>query len=63
MDTMREYQTHYERLLSKAGRLSVTQQVGGFISGLKEEIRLDVQAIRMTTLTSAFGTTRLYEVQ
>jgi hypothetical protein len=44
--TVREYQGQYERLLSRAGRLSVTQQVSGFISGLKESIRPEVQASR-----------------
>jgi hypothetical protein len=30
--TVHDYQSEYERLLSRAGRLSVAQQVGGFIS-------------------------------
>jgi hypothetical protein len=59
--TVREYQGQYERLLSRAGRLSVTQQVGGFISGLKESIRLEVQASGPTSLTAAVGLARLYE--
>lgn len=42
--TVREYQSQYERLLSRAGRLAVTQQVGGFVSGLRDNIRAEVQA-------------------
>jgi hypothetical protein len=61
--TVREYQGQYERLLSRAGRLSVAQQVGGFISGLKESIRPKVQASRPATLTSAVGLARLYEAR
>lgn len=59
--TVREYQGQYERLLSRAGRLSVVQQVGGFISGLKENIRPEVQASRPTSLIVAVGLARLYE--
>jgi hypothetical protein len=59
--TVQEYQGQYKRLLSRAGRLSVAQQIGGFISGLKENIRPEVQASRPITLTSAVGLTRLYE--
>jgi len=35
--------------------------VGGFISGLKESIRPEVQASRPTSLTAAVGLARLYE--
>jgi hypothetical protein len=61
--TVREYQGQYERLLSRAGRLSVTQQVSGFISGLKESIRPEVQASGPSTLTAAVGLARLYEAR
>jgi hypothetical protein len=61
--TVRDYQSEYERLLSRAGRLSVAQQVGGFISGLKETIRPEVQASRPETLTAAVGLARLYEAR
>jgi hypothetical protein len=60
---VREYQGQYKRLLSRAGTLSVTQQVGGFISGLKDSIRLEVQASRPTTLTAVVGLARLYEAR
>jgi hypothetical protein len=60
--TMREYQRQYERLLSRAGRLCVAQQIGGFISGLKD-IRPEVQAFQPTTLTAAVGLARLYEAR
>jgi hypothetical protein len=42
--TVREYQGQYERLLSRACKLSVAQKIGGFISGLKNNIRPEVQA-------------------
>lgn len=42
--TVREYRAQYERLMSRAGRLSANQQIGGFVSGLKENIRAEVQA-------------------
>jgi hypothetical protein len=61
--TVREYQGEYERLLSRAGCLSLTQQVSGFISGLKESIRPEVQASRPPTLTAAVGLARLYETR
>jgi hypothetical protein len=61
--TVREYQGEYKRLLSRAGRLSLTQQVSGFISGLKESIRPEVQASRPPTLTAAVGLARLYETR
>jgi len=61
--TVREYQGQYERLLSRAGRLSVTQQVSGFIIGLKESIRPEVQASRPPTLMAAMGLARLYEAR
>jgi hypothetical protein len=61
--TIREYQGQYERLLSRAGRLLVAQQIGGFISGLKESIRPEVQASRPSTLTAAVGLARLYEAR
>jgi hypothetical protein len=59
--TVSEYQGQYERLLSRAGKLSVAQQIWGFISGLKDSIRLEVQASRPTNLTAAVGLARLYE--
>lgn len=61
--SVREYQSQYERLLSRAGKLSVVQQIGGFISGLKDNIRTEVQASRPNTLTAAVGLARLFEAR
>ncbi|KAI5316982.1 hypothetical protein L3X38_036689 [Prunus dulcis] len=42
--SVRDYQTQFEKLLIRAGRLTLDQQVGCFVSGLKENIKTDVQA-------------------
>lgn len=59
--TIREYQSDYECSLSRVGQLSVTQQIGGFISGLKDTIRHEIQASRPETLTVAVGVLWLFE--
>lgn len=41
----------------------MTQQMGGFISGLKDGIRAEVQASRPTTLIAAKGLACLYEAK
>lgn len=51
----------FEQLLIRAGRLKAEQQVGCFVSGLQEGIKLDVQAAKPATLTVAIGLARLYE--
>ena len=61
--TVREYQSQFERLLSRVGKLPSPQQVGCFISGLKDYLRVDVQTLKPTTLTSAVGLARLYEAK
>jgi hypothetical protein len=48
-------------LLSRVGKLSVAQHIEGFLSGLKESTKLEVQASRPPTLTVAVGLARLYE--
>ncbi|KAL4183062.1 hypothetical protein AMTRI_Chr11g96290 [Amborella trichopoda] len=53
--SVREYHTQFERLLIRAGRLTPLQQVGCFISGLKESSKIDVQACQPATLTVAIG--------
>ena len=40
--TLREYQTQFDRLLVRDGVLTDEQEVGAFISGLKESLRADV---------------------
>jgi len=61
--TVREYQAQYEGLMSRAGRLSANQQIGGFVSGLKENIRAEVRASRPSTLIEAVGLARLFEAR
>ena len=53
--TVKESQSQFERLLSRAGRLTPAQQVGCFISGLRENLRDDVQATRPSSLSTAAG--------
>lgn len=36
--TVRDYQTEFTRLLNRVGKLSMEQQVGCFVSGLKDSI-------------------------
>ncbi|KAA8544487.1 hypothetical protein F0562_022473 [Nyssa sinensis] len=61
--SVRDYQTRFEKLLSKAGHLPQNRQVSCFISGLKDTIRADVLSGRPTTLSSAIGLARLYEAR
>nr|CAD1835788.1 unnamed protein product [Ananas comosus var. bracteatus] len=61
MGSVRDYQTQFERLLIRVGTLTAIQQVGCFVSGLKESIRTDVQACKPSTLSAAIGLARLYE--
>ena len=63
MGSVRKYQSQFERLLSRVGKLPPTQQVGCFISGLKEHLRIDVQALKPTSLFAAVGLARLYEAK
>jgi hypothetical protein len=60
---VREYQGHFERLLSLVGRFPPSQQVGCFISGLKEHLRVDVQALKPTSLSATVGLACLYEAK
>lgn len=61
--SVRDYQTHFERLLSRVGRLSTEHQIRCFISGLKDHIRVDVQVAHPTTLSDAIGLARLFEAR
>ncbi|CAB4283456.1 unnamed protein product [Prunus armeniaca] len=44
-----------------ARRITPYQQIGCFVSGLKENIKTDVQACKPQTLSAAIGLARLYE--
>uniref|UniRef100_A0A5B7BCT4 Retrotransposon gag domain-containing protein n=1 Tax=Davidia involucrata TaxID=16924 RepID=A0A5B7BCT4_DAVIN len=48
--TVHDYQSQFEKLLTRAGKLTPMQQVCCFTSGLREAIRADVQAAQPTTL-------------
>ena len=61
--SMRDYQTEFEWLLSRVGKLSSQHQLGCFVSGLKEIIQTEVQVARPTTLTEAIGLARLFEAK
>jgi hypothetical protein len=53
--SVRDYQAEFERLLSRVEKLSTQHQLGCFVSGLKETIRIKVQAAKPTSLTEAIG--------
>jgi hypothetical protein len=40
--SVQDYQAEFERLLSRVGKLSTQHQLGCFVSGLKETIRIEV---------------------
>jgi hypothetical protein len=61
--SVRDYQVQFERLLTRVGRLASEHQIGCFVSGLKEDIRTEVQAARPTSLSTAMGLARLYEAR
>jgi len=61
--SVKEYQCQFEKLLSRVGKLSQAHQVGSFVSGLKENIKMEVQAAKPATLTTAVGLSRLYEAR
>ena len=61
ISSVRDYQTQFERLLIRAGRFSPAQQVGCFVSGLKDNIRTNVQVYCPSTLSAAIRLARLYE--
>ncbi|KAL5765374.1 hypothetical protein ACOSP7_015991 [Xanthoceras sorbifolium] len=61
--SVRNYKTQFEKLLLKMGSLSQSHQISCFISGLKDTIKADVLAGHPTSLTSAIGLARLYEVR
>ncbi|CAN1289181.1 hypothetical protein LINPERPRIM_LOCUS20145 [Linum perenne] len=58
---VRDYQSQFEKLLVRGGKLSNQQQVSCFISGLEPRIRIDVQAAQQGTLIEAIGLARLFE--
>ncbi|KAJ0014983.1 hypothetical protein Pint_20216 [Pistacia integerrima] len=48
--SVKEYQTQFERLLSRAGQVTSQQQVSCFISGLRDNLQADVRAGNPITL-------------
>jgi hypothetical protein len=61
--SIRDYQAQFESLLSKIGNLSQSQLVSCFVSGLKEEMKVDGTTRRPVTLTSAIVLARVYEAR
>ncbi|KAF8378270.1 hypothetical protein HHK36_029609 [Tetracentron sinense] len=61
--SVRDYQTHFEKLLARVGPFPQAQQVSCFVSGLRDSIKTDVQASRPSTLSDAIGLARLYEAR
>ncbi|KAA8539426.1 hypothetical protein F0562_026118 [Nyssa sinensis] len=61
--SVRDYQTHFEKLLAKVGYLPHNRQVSCFISGLKDSIKADVLAGCPASLSSAIGLASLYEAR
>ena len=61
--SVQEYQIQFEKLLSRVGKLNQPQQVTCFVGGLKESMRIDIQAMKPTTLSAAIGLAWLYEVK
>ncbi|EXB28516.1 hypothetical protein L484_006138 [Morus notabilis] len=59
--TVRDYQSRFERLLSKAGVLTAEQETACFISGLRDSLQADVKAHGPTALASAITLARIYE--
>lgn len=61
--SVREFQLQFERLLSRVGRLSTQHQLGCFVSGLKGNLRSEVQAAKPATVTEAIRLARLSEAR
>ncbi|XP_042499867.1 uncharacterized protein LOC122078063 [Macadamia integrifolia] len=61
--SVREYQSKFERVLSKVGLLSSNRQVSCFVSGLRDSIKVDVLVVQPSTLASAISLARLYEAK
>ncbi|KAK2969546.1 hypothetical protein RJ640_023804 [Escallonia rubra] len=52
-DAVKQYQTQFDKHLIRVGKLYQEQQVGYFISGLKENLKVDLKAYKPTSLSSA----------
>ncbi|XP_043694404.1 uncharacterized protein LOC122645127 [Telopea speciosissima] len=63
LGTVLDYQSQFEKLLSKVGHLPPHRQVSFFVSGLNNQVKVDVLASRPTTLSAAIGLARLYEAR
>ncbi|KAF8377757.1 hypothetical protein HHK36_031142 [Tetracentron sinense] len=59
--TLRDYQAEFEKLANRTEGLSEAFLTSCFICGLRDDICLDVQIFRPTSLTSAIGLARLQE--
>ncbi|KAH7516502.1 hypothetical protein FEM48_Zijuj10G0141800 [Ziziphus jujuba var. spinosa] len=61
--TVLDYQSAFEKLLSKVRPLSQERKVSCFTTRLKDSIRTDVLAHQPTTLTMAIGLAKLFEAR
>ncbi|XP_043725863.1 uncharacterized protein LOC122672458 [Telopea speciosissima] len=61
--SVRDYQAKFERILSKVGQLPPNRQISCFVSGLRDNIKVDVLAAQPATLSSAIGLARLFEAK
>ncbi|GJZ38911.1 organic solute transporter OST-alpha [Tanacetum coccineum] len=61
--TVQSYQSQFTKLLAKVGYLPQDHQVSGFVSGLSDSIRTEVQANCPTNLSTAISLARLYEAK
>ncbi|KAH7670301.1 Retrotransposon gag domain-containing protein [Dioscorea alata] len=59
--TVSAYQKHFEALATKVAGLSENLLTAKFISGLKDELRYDVQIFKPTTFSATVGLARLLE--
>ena len=61
MTMVRDYQSHFVRLLGKVGALKDKKETTCFINWLREPLWANVVAQKPTTLSSAITLARIYE--
>lgn len=59
--TVQEYYKGFIRLVTKAGNVTVPQQISFFVGGLKQTIRVDVKGQKPQTLASTLSYAKFYE--
>lgn len=61
MGTVVQYQEKFESLNNTVRRRPLEALIGAFVSGLKEELRLEVQALWPQSLAECFEATRMVD--